>query len=349
VLEDCTITDNYAPYEGGGVWGAPTLRRCTVAGNASYDGGGILLTTTGGEALVEDCVITENRAQEGSRGAGVYVGIPARIRGCLIVNNVSSGSGGMTSVQGAGVHVSGPTQARLEHCTIVDNVVEDGSVFGDNWGGVFGSATLVDCIVRGNDAAVQVDARASVTFSNVEGGFPGAGNLDLDPLFADAFNGDYHLLAGSPCIDAGDPAGALDPDHTRAEVGAFYFPQAGVLLRNGTGANRVGFTSLAAPVVGGTWHARIDSSGHPGVLLATFLVVERPLRAPLRMPAGELLIDPRSTVLARRSQPASGGLVDFTVGIPANAALIGFHATAQATLLGGGDELLNALDLALGH
>jgi hypothetical protein len=42
-----------------------------------------------------------------------------------------------------------------------------------------------------------------VTYSIVQGGFPGTGNLDQDPLFVDAANGDLHLQAGSPAIDAG--------------------------------------------------------------------------------------------------------------------------------------------------
>src|SRR6185436_9916416 len=196
--------------------------------------------------------------------------------------------------------------ATFEHCTIVGNKVVSGSFFGPNTGGVQGTATLVDCIVRGNDE-VQIDALSSVLFSDVQGGFPGAGNIDLDARFVDAAHGDFHLLAGSPCIDAGGPAGALDPDHTRGDMGALYFPQANAVLRNGSGANRVGFTSLAPPVVGGTWRARIDSSGHPGVLTSSFFVVERPLAAPLVLPAGELLIDPQGPILARRTLVASGG------------------------------------------
>ncbi len=37
--------------------------------------------------------------------------------------------------------------------------------------------------------------------------------------------GDYHLQAGSPCIDAGDPNSPLDPDSTVADIGAFCFNQ----------------------------------------------------------------------------------------------------------------------------
>ena len=43
-----------------------------------------------------------------------------------------------------------------------------------------------------------------MTYSYVQGGWPGAGNIDADPRFVDPDNGDYRLSLGSPCIDAGD-------------------------------------------------------------------------------------------------------------------------------------------------
>jgi hypothetical protein len=48
-----------------------------------------------------------------------------------------------------------------------------------------------------------------VTYCNVQGGWPGDGNIDTDPLFA--FRHDFHLMPDSPCIDAGtnDPTGGL--------------------------------------------------------------------------------------------------------------------------------------------
>jgi hypothetical protein len=49
------------------------------------------------------------------------------------------------------------------------------------------------------------------------------GNINEDPLFVDRAAGDYRLTALSPCVDAGDPASELDPDGTRADMGAFYF------------------------------------------------------------------------------------------------------------------------------
>jgi hypothetical protein len=62
-----------------------------------------------------------------------------------------------------------------------------------------------------------------VIYSDVEGGHPGTGNIDADPLFWNMAGGDFHLLQDSPCIDAGNPSSALDPDGTRADMGAFPF------------------------------------------------------------------------------------------------------------------------------
>jgi hypothetical protein len=45
-----------------------------------------------------------------------------------------------------------------------------------------------------------------VTNSDIEGGYEGEGNIDLDPLFVDVSGGDSHLAPNSPCIDAGNNA-----------------------------------------------------------------------------------------------------------------------------------------------
>jgi len=72
------------------------------------------------------------------------------------------------------------------------------------------------------------------------------GNIWADPLFRDAANGDHHLMAGSPCIDAADgsvalktdksgiqrvadiystPTGIADSDGNYADIGAFEFAE----------------------------------------------------------------------------------------------------------------------------
>ncbi|HIE29951.1 TPA: hypothetical protein EYP66_22010 [Candidatus Poribacteria bacterium] len=90
------------------------------------------------------------------------------------------------------------------------------------------------------------------TYSDIEGGtgesWFGTGCIDLDPLFADPPSGDFHLTwlsfpipdaTKSPCIDAGDPTTPLDPDGTRADMGAFYFEQQTVLLGDVSGDGRI--------------------------------------------------------------------------------------------------------------
>lgn len=54
------------------------------------------------------------------------------------------------------------------------------------------------------------------------------GNISEDPMFVDTAGGDYHLRAGSPCIDAGDPSMPWDPDGTPPDIGCFYFDQTAI-------------------------------------------------------------------------------------------------------------------------
>ena len=65
------------------------------------------------------------------------------------------------------------------------------------------------------------------TYCDIQGGWPGTGNINADPLFVNPGGNVYYLQAGSPCIDAGDPNSPPDPDGTRADMGAYYFDQGG--------------------------------------------------------------------------------------------------------------------------
>jgi uncharacterized protein (TIGR02145 family) len=82
--------------------------------------------------------------------------------------------------------------------------------------------TVSNDIIYGSSNTVYLDENSSieVTFSDIEGGWIGEGNIDADPLFVSPDNGDFHLQSDSPCIDAGDP-GYTDPDGTIADMGAY--------------------------------------------------------------------------------------------------------------------------------
>ena len=52
------------------------------------------------------------------------------------------------------------------------------------------------------------DATFEAEFCDIEGGWPGTGNIDADPLFLNAPRGDFRLRPESPCVDAGTEAEA---------------------------------------------------------------------------------------------------------------------------------------------
>ncbi|MEZ6014092.1 MAG: right-handed parallel beta-helix repeat-containing protein [Planctomycetota bacterium] len=269
----CRVEHNTSSLNhGGGLWGAPTLIECVVSSNACTGAKGGGLYITGGAAVLTDTRIEGNSAVlAGSRGGGVFVASTgsATFERCVIAGNVCSG--GTFGSYAGGVFAVGPTT--LTRCTIVGNRLSTGALAG---GGVWGAASLVDCIVRDNDAEQLVGA-ALVRYCDVEGGFSGLGNFDADPMFWDPAALDFHLRAGSPCIDAGDPTGPLDPDGTRGDVGARAFdPNYVPAPRRECSASANSSGDAAAIDVEGTWSLAANdltlvASGCPANQFGLFL------------------------------------------------------------------------------
>jgi hypothetical protein len=92
------------------------------------------------------------------------------------------------------------------NCTIAENAADDGCTLSCTSGGTPNDVQMVNCILwNGGDEIWNNDGSSiAITYSDVQGGYDGVGNIDANPLFVDPDDDDFHFLPGSPCIDAGD-------------------------------------------------------------------------------------------------------------------------------------------------
>lgn len=194
----------------------PTIDSCLIARNYARSGGGIMCYD-GGNAIITNNVIIDNYADMDGAGIALYAA------DCTISNNVIARN---YALVGGGIMnwMSAPS---IRNNTIVDNKpsamhLERALSSGERPATV----SIVNNIIWQNEIWLYEDAEADeydIRYNDIQGGWAGTGNIAVDPLFADAEHGDYHLKsqagrwdpAGkgwvldsvtSPCIDAGDPA-----------------------------------------------------------------------------------------------------------------------------------------------
>jgi hypothetical protein len=147
---------------------------------------------------------------EDKRGGAIYFfNSGADVSRCVFVDNSAQWGGAVYSWQGS---------PSFENCTIYGNDAGDAGGFTN----VGGTPTFVNTIFWGNTGVYQINGTPGVSYSCIEGGYTGLGNISDDPMFVDPATWDFHLQEGSPCVDSGDPNSPLDPDGSRADMGVFY-------------------------------------------------------------------------------------------------------------------------------
>lgn len=181
-IRNCTFRDNLAS----GVPAAILVDQLFGGGKAS--------------ALIEGCRFFRNRGTNATGGAiAVFDDSDAVIRSCsLHDNSAPGGSGGAVYVEG----ILATPSVTIENCTITANADTALRVLGS-------SRVRVRNSIVWQNPGTPIQAAAGtleIEWSNVEGGFPGIGNIAVDPQFVDPAQGDYRLQPSSPMVDAGDPA-----------------------------------------------------------------------------------------------------------------------------------------------
>ena len=175
---------------GGGIFcngSSPTILRCHIhnCSATSYqwqngEGGGIACYS-GGSPAIRNCVITLCSASLGGGIACDFGGSPA-IRNCVI-----------TLCSGGGIAALCGSYPAMMNCTVNNNGTALLSAYGAN-------ISLYNSIVWGGGIATHAGGQITPEYSDIQGGYPGEGNIDSDPVFT----ANCHLQYNSPCIDAGD-------------------------------------------------------------------------------------------------------------------------------------------------
>ena len=213
------VVDSYSDWQdveisGGSAWlggavyldGTARLSQVSIVGGEAEVGGGLACT---GAITWEQGILSGNVSTLGGAALAVYEG---RLAGRWLTVAGNAGQSDLLLPDGeAVVELSDSVLVAGSSEVLLDDEDDDLSAFTVVWSDVVH--------LGGGELARHPDDDPSSD----------TGNISLDPEFVafsddgDATNDDLHLAAGSPCVDAGDPA-ELDADGTRSDMGAYGGP-----------------------------------------------------------------------------------------------------------------------------
>lgn len=217
-IRNCRFVGNRCTFGGGAVYvrqSSPTFTNCDFVNNNGGQFGGAFDIFNTSHPTFTNCSFRGNIAVRAG-GVEIFGNCQAKLRNCVFFKNTATGAEG-----GGAVFVASSSTPQLRNCSIVGNHANV------NFGGVrsTGSTTsIANSVIWGNtgpggsQAPSQQLSHAgagsiSVSWSCVQGGYAGTGNISSDPMLANVVTGDLHLLPGSPCIDAASN-GAVPADVT---------------------------------------------------------------------------------------------------------------------------------------
>ena len=228
-VEDSEFRDNEASFTGGAIdcdGSSPVIVNSLLEGNSSPLFAAGISGWYDANFRLENVKIVDNLA---GTVAGFYsVASDPIMVGCLIAGNTS------TLGNGGGGGITSGSMLRLVNTTIADNHCAQSGA------GVWvyvSSLEVTNGIIWANTPdALSVNGSATVTYTDISGGWTGEGNLDLAPGFVGSGPDPYSLADASPCIDAGTPdvsgldlppvdlAGNPRVAGGRVDMGAYEYP-----------------------------------------------------------------------------------------------------------------------------
>ena len=198
-ITHCIFIRNNAFADGGGMrnWGdsKPIISNCTFRNNKVAQEGGGVMNGPGSSTIITNCRFIQNSA--GEDGGGMYNNESnPQVTNCVFYLNSADLTGG-------GMYNVNSSISRVVNCSFYKNMAiqKGGGISNKDSNPIF-----TNCILWNNTAPVDPEVTndgsiPDITYSNVEGGYDGTGNIDFDPLFADK---ELRLSEGSKCIDAGN-------------------------------------------------------------------------------------------------------------------------------------------------
>lgn len=209
ILNNVTFSGNSADHCGGfsNTWGTAMLTNVTFSENKATTGGGMCGVENGTNVLT-NVTFSSNEATYtggGISNSGVFTLTNVTFSGNTATHELSSG-GGMANTYGG--------SATLTNVTFYNNSANQygGGIYNAEIGSGLGShPILTNTILWGNSPdQIYNDSLSSstVTYSDIQGGWEGEGNIDMDPLLGPLANyGSFTLIhalgEGSPAIDTG--------------------------------------------------------------------------------------------------------------------------------------------------
>lgn len=207
---NCKFLNNNATGFGGGAYvisayyenASVRFENCYFENNHGSMGGAIC-DMLGVNVL--NCDFRGNSANTKGGAYYVYTNKQPKFTNCIFANNSANEAG---AIYNRG-------KFTMINCDIVDNEATEkcGGLHNDNHYSKVYNSVFWGNKANGNDS--QIDGDSKFYYSAVQGGFAGEHMVTVtDPLFADAANGDYSLMANSPLINNGDKTvtGVTGPD-----------------------------------------------------------------------------------------------------------------------------------------